>query len=146
MPQSFSPPLAFNFFNPATDLQRVESPVPPSTTPEVRTGQGSENSVRMTRPLCRSDSLSRRGSFLSLPSSGSLQSPPLFQTNFGATNLREPPPLARAPGEHRHYAGAYAKRGVVASRSRRLIQQVLVLSLPMISSGNCEEDETPKRI
>lgn len=90
VPRSSNPPLAFNYFNPATDLRRVESPVLPSTTLSIHTEQRSGNLDQMHKPLRRSDSLSRR-----------------VQSQFGAMGFYESSPLTRAPGDG-GYAGTYA--------------------------------------
>ena len=106
-PQRSSPPLAFNFFNPTTDMRRMELPLPQPITSRVHTELGSGNSDRVTKPLRRSDSFSRRGSFLSLPSLNPFPSLPRFQPQLGAMGPLEPSPFARAPREHGRYFGTW---------------------------------------
>jgi len=109
--QSSGQPLAFNFFNPAIDLQRVESPVPHSTNIGVRTEQGSANLGQVTQPIRRSDSLARRTSFLSLPRSSPLPLSSRFPTHSDSATVRERLPLARTTGEHGRPAGMSANVG-----------------------------------
>lgn len=102
-PQGFNQPLAFGFFNPTSDsIRRVGPPVPPITTPGLRTERGSGNSHQTAKPIRRSDSLYRRGSFLSLPSLSPFPSLPRFEPCFDAVGFCEPSPapLARAAGDH----------------------------------------------
>ena len=99
--QSFRQPLAFDFFNPATDLQSGKPPVSPSTSIGRHTEQGSANSGPMTQPLRRTESLSHphRASFLSFPPPGPLLSPARSRTHFGSANVRERSPFVRTTGE-----------------------------------------------
>ncbi|KAF9643354.1 hypothetical protein BDM02DRAFT_3191789 [Thelephora ganbajun] len=107
---SFEQPLAFNFFNPTTDLLKGEHPVPPANF-GVHTERVSTNVGRMIQPLPRSDSLSHRGSFLSPPTPGLSMPSPHFQTRLGTMSIRESSPFAHATGlvllpvriSHGHY-------------------------------------------
>ena len=109
--QSSDQPLAFNFFNPATDIQRGGSLASHPTNLGVSAEQRSTNLVQTAQPLRRSDSLSRRGSFLSLPAANQPPSPSHFRTHFGATTVRELSPFTRAVGGHGRPLGVYADKG-----------------------------------
>ena len=106
--QASERPFAFNFFNPATDLQTEEPPIPPSSRSlGVPPEQGPTNLARVTRPLLKPDSLPRRDSFPSFPDLSSLAPSPLFRTHFGEMSVREPSPFVRAAREHGLPAGTY---------------------------------------
>jgi hypothetical protein len=99
--QGIDQPLAYDFFNPAMDLQ------PSSRT--LGTALGSEKFPPATQPLRRSDSLFRRGNPLSLPTFNSLPSSPLPPTHFSAMNIGGPSPFS----EYARPAGAHTEMDVL---------------------------------
>lgn len=99
--QGSSQPLAYNFFNPAADLTSGDLSVLPSPRSfGLSTEQRPVNRVQVTQPLRRSDSLSRRGSFLSLSALDLFASSPPLQTHFGGMIGHEPSRLAPTTGDH----------------------------------------------
>jgi hypothetical protein len=96
--QGVEQPLAFNFFNPAIDLQRPESPVLPFRTLGIEPEPATLTPA--TQPLRRLGSLFRRGFSLSSPTLHPLASSPLPQTHFSATEVGGPSPFARGVGEY----------------------------------------------
>src|ERR1700753_4335409 len=88
MHQSSDEPLPLKFFNPATDLQRREPPVPPSTNLGIHAERVSVNFGQQAPPHHKSNSGFRRGS-LSIPALGPLPPSSHFQTTFGATSIHD---------------------------------------------------------
>ena len=104
--QGFSQPLAYNFFNPVTDLTTGDLSAPLSSRSlGLSAEQGPVNRVQVTQPFRRLDSLSRRGSLLSFSTPDSFAPSPRLQSHFSAMTVREPSPPARTVGYHDHPAG-----------------------------------------
>ena len=142
-------PLAFNFFNPATDLRRGESLASHPTNLATPAEQGSANLGQTTQPFRRSDSQSRRGSFLSLPATSLLPSSSPVYTYFGARTVREPPPFPPAVGEHGRLTGMYTDMPVSLSTDGDEHKERLALFPPLfppkILHGSCGEGAPPTK-
>ena len=109
--QSSDQPLAYDFFNPATDLRRGESLASYPTNPGVPTervstniGMGPDETVNPIREIAGLPGLS-------FPAATPLPSSSRPQTHFGATTVRELSPFPRAVGEHGRSLGVYADIG-----------------------------------
>ena len=103
--RGFSQPLAYNFFNPVTDLTTGDLSAPLSSRSlGLSAEQGPVNQVQVTQPFCRLDSLSHRGSLLSFSTPNSFAPSPCLQSHFSVMTVCEPSSPAHTIGYHNHPA------------------------------------------
>lgn len=105
--QSSDRPTALKFFDPAIDLGRSETPIPPSTNHSISAEQGSASLNQTTQPLRRWDSLSHLGSFQPLFTPGQPPSSSRFP-RFDTTTHHEPSPFARGAQRGRHIGRCFS--------------------------------------
>lgn len=121
--QSIDRPLAFNFFNPATDLRRGESSVPhPSRIPE--TERGPANLTPAIQQPHRLDSLFYSRSSMSLPTLNPLAPPLPPQTRFRAMSIGGPSSFTRVVNDYPRPTSMYSEIAFFLPRRQRSYRNV----------------------